>query len=89
MKTETIEQVGGAANKVTLAGAGMTGWGWLASNEFLGLMGALVAVGGLVVTWYYKREANNRHADEHRLRMARLRRGMDSDTDLGELGAEE
>ncbi|WP_010465723.1 holin [Acidovorax radicis] len=89
MKTETIEQVGGAANKVTLAGAGMTGWGWLASNEFLGLVGALVAVGGLVVTWYYKREANKRHADEHRLRMARLRRGMDSDTDLGELGAEE
>lgn len=89
MKTETIEQVGGAANKVTLAGAGLSGWGWLASNEFLGLVGALVAIGGLVVTWYYKREANKRHAAEHQLRMARLRRGMDSDTDLGTLGADE
>lgn len=89
MKTETIEQVGGAANKVTLAGAGISGWGWLASNEFLGLVGALVAIGGLVVTWYYKREANKRHAAEHQLRMARLRRGMDSDTDLGTLGADE
>jgi len=89
MKTETIEQVGGAANKVTLAGAGISGWGWLASNEFLGLVGALVAVGGLVVTWYYKREANKRHAAEHQLRMARLRRGMDGDTDLGTLGADE
>lgn len=89
MKTETIEQVGGAANKVTLAGAGLSGWGWLASNESLGLVGALVAIGGLVVTWYYKREANKRHAAEHQLRMARLRRGMDSDTDLGTLGADE
>ncbi len=89
MKTETIEQVGGAANKVTLAGAGMTGWGWLASNEFLGLVGALVAVGGLVVTWYYKREANRRHAREHELRMELLRRGRRPDTDLGELGADE
>lgn len=89
MKTETIEQVGGAANKVTLAGAGISGWGWLASNEFLGLVGALVAIGGLVVTWYYKREANKRHAAEHQLRMARLRRGMDGDTDLGTLGADE
>lgn len=89
MKTETIEQVGGAASKVTLAGAGITGWGWLASNEFLGLVGAVVAIGGLAVTWYYKREANQRHAAEHQLRMARLRRGLDSDTDLGELGADE
>ena len=89
MKTETIEQVGGAANKVTLAGAGITGWGWLASNEFLGLVGALVAVGGLVVTWYYKREANKRLIEEHKWRVVRLRRGLDSDTDLGELGAEE
>ena len=89
MKTETIEQVGGAANKVTLAGAGMTGWGWLASNEFLGLVGALVAVGGLVVTWYYKREANRRQAREHALRMARLRQGLGEESDLGEQGAEE
>lgn len=89
MKTETIEQVGGAANKVALAGAGVTGWAWLASNEFLGLVGALVALGGLVVTWYYKREANKRHVEEHRWRVARLRRGLDSDTDLGELGADE
>jgi hypothetical protein len=67
----------------------MTGGGWLASNEFLGLVGALVAVGGLVVTWYYKREANKRLIEEHKWRVVRLRRGLDSDTDLGELGAEE
>lgn len=90
MRNETIEALGATGSKTIVTGAGLTSFGWLTSNEFLGLVGAIVAVAGLVITWYYKREANRRHAREHELRMARLRRGMDySDTDLGEQGVDE
>ncbi len=67
----------------------MTGVGWFLSNEFFGLVGAVVAVGGLVLAWYYKREANRRQLVEHELRVARLRRGMKSDTDLAVLGEDD
>ncbi len=90
MKNETIEALGATGSKTIVTGAGLTSFGWITSNEFLGLVGAIVAVAGLVITWYYKREANRRHAREHELRMARLRRGMDTpDTDLAEQGADE
>lgn len=90
MKNETIEALGATGSKTIVTGAGLTSFGWITSNEFLGLVGAIVAVAGLVITWYYKREANRRHAREHELRMARLRRGMDApDTDLAEQGVDE
>lgn len=90
MKNETIEALGATGSKTIVTGAGLTSFGWITSNEFLGLVGAVVAVAGLVITWYYKREANLRHAREHELRMARLRRGMDTpDTDLAEQGVDE
>ncbi|WP_398493360.1 holin [Variovorax sp.] len=88
MRNETIDALAAAGSKATATGVGMTGVGWFLSNEFFGLVGAVVAVGGLVLAWYYKREANRRQAVEHELRVARLRRGMRSDTDLGELGEE-
>jgi hypothetical protein len=89
MKSETIDRLGTAGTNTITAGASLTGFGWLTSNEFFGLVGALVAVMGLAITWYYKREANRRHAREHELRMELLRRGRRPDTDLGELGADE
>jgi uncharacterized membrane protein len=90
MKNETIEALGATGSKTIVTGAGLTSFGWITSNEFLGLVGAVVAIAGLVITWYYKREANRRHAREHELRMARLRRGMDTpNTDLAEQGADE
>jgi len=89
MKTETLEALGAAGNKTTIAAGATTLWAWFTSNEFLGLAGLAVGVGGLLVTWHYKRQANQRQEAEHELRMQRLRRGMDSDTDLGTLGAEE
>lgn len=38
---------------------------------------------------HYRHKANARHELEHQLRMARLCKGIDSDTDLGELGTGE
>lgn len=84
MKTETIESLGGTGSKTIVAGAGLTSFGWIASNEFWGLVGAAVAIAGLCITWYYKREANRRQVLEHALRVERLRRGMG--TDLGDPG---
>ncbi|MDZ7863019.1 holin [Acidovorax sp.] len=90
MRNETIDALGATGSKTIAAGAGLTSFGWITSNEFLGLVGAIVAVAGLAITWYYKREANRRHAREHELRMARLRRGMETpDTDLAEQGVDE
>ncbi|MGV3682664.1 MAG: holin [Acidovorax sp.] len=89
MRNETIDALGATGGKTIAAGAGLTSFGWITSNEFLGLVGAIVAVAGLAVTWYYKREANRRQASEHALRMARLRRGLGEESDLGEQGADE
>lgn len=89
MKTETIEALGAASSKVTVAGA-LTGfWGWLTASGTLGLMGVLIALGGMAVNWYYKREANRRFMLEHELRVARMRRGLDDGCELGTLGADE
>lgn len=68
MKTETINAIGGAANKTTFAGAGLSGAGWLSANELAAIIGAMVAVLSLMVSWYYKRQANLRLAEEHALR---------------------
>ena len=48
--------VAAAANKVTLGSAGITGFAWLTSNEFLGLSGFIIALASLIIGWYYKRE---------------------------------
>lgn len=89
MKNETIDQLGAAGTKAIATGASLTSFGWLTSNEFLGLVGAFVAIAGLCITWYYKRKSNARQEAEHLLRMARLRRGMNSGTDWGQLGADD
>lgn len=65
MKTETVEAVGNASYRVTQGAAAVTGLSWLTSNEFYGFVGALVALGGLWVTWYYKRKADRRMEEEH------------------------
>lgn len=89
MKTETIEHIGAISSKATVAGA-MTGfWGWLSASGTLGLLGLLIALGGLAVNWYYKREANRRHTAEHELKMARLRQGARVESDLAKLEADE
>jgi len=100
MKNETIEALGATGSKTIVTGAGLTSFGWITSNEFLGLVGAVVAVAGLVITWYYKREANKRTAryyqmkereSELRIEMMRStgRPVFQQDTDMGELGADE
>lgn len=79
---QTVEAIAAStASKGMYTGAGITIGGWWASNEFLGLMGLIIATLGFFVNWYYKHkltlveirtmEAKEaREAEEHRSRMA-------------------
>ena len=90
MKIETIETLATAGNKTTMAGAAMGGVGAFMASNLIGIIGVLVAIVGALVNLHYRRKANARHEAEHELRMARLRRGMDTpDTDLVEQGVDE
>lgn len=77
LKTETIEAVGRSSQIVTQSAAAVTGLAWLTSNEFYGFIGAVVALGGLGVTWYYKRKADRRMEEEHALRMKERQQRLD------------
>lgn len=101
MKTETVEAIGAASSKATALGAFAGFWGWLTSSGTLGLIGAMCALGGWYVNWYYKREANRRHAaaEEHKRQEREMRMDLmratgrpiypPRDTDLGVLEADE
>ena len=99
MKTETLDSLGAAGNKATILGGGVAGAGWLTASEFAAIVGAMVAVAGLVITWYYKREANRRWVEEHALRQQERQVRIDMmratghpvphDTDLGALEVDE
>lgn len=74
-----------AASKSAYAGAISMILGWLVSSNAAILLGMIVGVVGMYVNWYYKHKADKRMTREHDLRVARLQRGMDTDTDLGDL----
>ena len=75
MKNETIDATMAAiGTKATYTGAGVSGLGWFLSNEFFGLAGVIIGTVGLLITWYYKREANKRHAEDDRRREAEHQR---------------
>lgn len=98
MKPETLDSIGANGTKLTIVGAGTSGVGMLSASELAAIVGALVAVAGLVVSWYFKREAmqlrrldDARKDREHQMRMSLMERtGVpiqhpECDTDLGGL----
>lgn len=95
IQIQTAQHIADTGEKITIGGGVASAWGFLTSNGFVGAVGALVAIGGLFVTWYYKREANRRLAAEHKARMLefelrrlRLLKGM-PDVDLDHMGADD
>lgn len=90
MRNQTLDSAMAAVgSKATYAGAGVSGVGWFLSNEFFGLAGVLIGLSGLLITWHYKRQAHRLRVREHELRAELLRRGRRTDTDFGEMGADE
>lgn len=77
MKPETLDSIGAAGTKMSIVGAGTAGAGWLTASEFAAIVGALVAIAGLIITWYYKRKANQRLEAEHLLRQQERQMRMD------------
>lgn len=65
------------SNRTTEIGATAGVIGWLASINWLGLIGVVVAVSGFVVSWWYQDKRNKREAERHELevieRRARIR----------------
>ncbi len=64
MNREALETMSAAGSKATVAGASLTGWGWVVSNEFFGLMGVAIALCGLLMNVYSRRKADARAAAE-------------------------
>lgn len=89
MNNEAVNHLATLGDRTAGAGAGLGVFGWLLSSQFIGLAGVIVALIGVLISWYYKHKADKRHTREHDLRIEMLRRGRKPDTDLGELGADE
>lgn len=89
MNNEAVNHLATLGDRTAGAGAGLGVFGWLLSSQFIGLAGLVVALIGVLISWYYKHKADKRHTREHDLRIEMLRRGRKPDTDLGELGADE
>ena len=90
MQIETIESTMAAVGaKATYTGAGVSSLGWFMSNEFFGLAGVGIGLAGLFISWHYKRKALRLREQEHELRANLLRRGLDPDSSMGELGVDE
>jgi len=69
-----VEVVGASiAQKVTTAGAAAGFLGWLSQVNWVGLTGALVAIAGLLMNWYFQRRRDRREADESAARIQALR----------------
>jgi hypothetical protein len=62
----TLAAVG---SKATYTGAGTVGLGWLLSSEFGILVGIVIGVLGLLMTWHYSRKRDRREQLEHEHRM--------------------
>ena len=77
MRTETLESISAAGTKASIAGAGLSSFGLWTASEIAAVIGALVAVAGFVITWYYKRRANDRLEAEHLLRQQERQMRMD------------
>lgn len=77
-----VSLIGGTSGGVPVGG--MTAMGWIAergvafSTIFAGIMVA-VAITGLVVTWYFKREESTRQKEMHALKKDAILKGIPID----------
>lgn len=69
---QVVETLTAASPKVTLAGAGTGFFGWLLSNQSVGLLGVVIALCGLLMQWYFNRKRDRRETLEHEARMRKL-----------------
>lgn len=61
-----IDETIAAANSTTVTGAAAGVAGWATSTNWIGLLGFLVALAGLLVSWYYQRKRFRLEAESKR-----------------------
>lgn len=80
MKDQAAEAtIAAVAQKFTVGGGATAAYGGITANDLLAYVGAIVAVLGLVIQWYYKRKDDRRRDELHRWR-AESRNFGDDDT---------
>ena len=73
LTAETAAVISDVASKTTYIG-GLGGFfAWLLSIDILPWAGLFVAMAGLIVNWYYRRQENKRAQEIHDLTVKRLR----------------
>ncbi len=68
-ETATDVAIASVASKTTYMGVGSVGFGWLMTNEAAVVGGLIVGVTGLLINWWYKRKADKREEEMHKLRI--------------------
>lgn len=74
------DAAGQYAQHVTVTGASAAGLGWLLDSTILSALGVLLAAIGTAATIYYRRRDDRRAQEMHEVKLARLQRGLDTDT---------
>ncbi|MFD1439036.1 hypothetical protein HLH14_09310 [Acinetobacter sp. ANC 4282] len=73
LTAETAAVISDVASKTTYIG-GLGGFfAWILSIDILPWAGLFVAMAGLIVNWYYRRQENKRAQEIHDLTVKRLR----------------
>lgn len=74
MKDQAAEAtIAAVAQKFTVGGGATAAYGGITANDLLAYVGAIVAVLGLVIQWYYKRKDDRRQEELHKVRLAEAR----------------
>lgn len=80
MKDQAAEAtIAAVAQKFAVGGGATAAYAGVTANDLLAYVGAVVAVLGLIVQWYYKRKDDRRRDELHRWR-AESRNFGDDDT---------
>lgn len=76
-RQDTIEHatdvaLASVASKTTQVGAFTVIGGWWFTNEAAVLYGLVIGLGGLILNWYYRRKADRREEELHKLKIKEL-----------------
>lgn len=78
LRDAAVEAVGiSVGNKTMVAGAGTGLAGWLASLNWVGICGVLIALAGLAINYYFQRRRDHREAAESAARLEAIKARCD------------
>lgn len=79
---EQLDSIGLAVGKTASIGGGSVAVvAGMSAETFAAIAGAIAAVIGLGIQWYFNARRDKRQVEEHTIRMARLKQGLDVPAD--------